>query len=70
MEDSPWSDFREWLQRMRRRQGLSQAKLAALMGCTANYIWRLEKGGAASKQRVSAITEIQDAAYTGRYASA
>ncbi|SRR5579871_84390 len=44
MEDSPRGDFRRWLQRTRRQQGLSQAKLAALMGCTANYIWRLEKG--------------------------
>lgn len=44
MEDSPWSDFGEWLQRARRRQGLSQAKMAELMGCTQNYIWRLEKG--------------------------
>jgi transcriptional regulator with XRE-family HTH domain len=44
MEDSPWSDFGEWLQRARRRQGLSQANLAELMGCTQNYIWRLEKG--------------------------
>jgi transcriptional regulator with XRE-family HTH domain len=44
MEDSPWSNFGEWLQRTRRRQGLSQASLADLLGFTPNYIWRLEKG--------------------------
>ncbi|SRR5579885_1942148 len=44
MEDATWNDFRGWLQGVRKRQGLSQEKLAELMGCTQNYIWRLEKG--------------------------
>jgi transcriptional regulator with XRE-family HTH domain len=44
MEDATWNDFGGWLQGVRKRQGLSQEKLAELMGCTQNYIWRLEKG--------------------------
>ena len=44
MEDSPWSDLRQWLQQTRRRRGLSQEKMAALIGYTPNYIWRVEKG--------------------------
>lgn len=39
-----WRDFGPFLQRVRRRRGISQATLAAHIGCGRTYIWRLEKG--------------------------
>ena len=39
-----WQMFGKVLLRVRRRQGLSQERLAQLLGCSRNYIWRLEQG--------------------------
>lgn len=39
-----WGDFGRFLQRVRRRQGLSQERLAQLLGCHRTYLWRLEHG--------------------------
>ncbi len=39
-----WRDFGPFLQRVRRRRGVSQEKLAASLGCHRTYIWRLEHG--------------------------
>ena len=39
-----WSDFGPFLTRMRRRRGLSQARLAAQLDYDRTYIWRLEHG--------------------------
>lgn len=36
--------FGEILLRLRKRQGLSQERLAQLLGCDRTYIWRLEQG--------------------------
>jgi transcriptional regulator with XRE-family HTH domain len=35
-------DFGRFLQRLRRRNGLSQDQFAGLMACHRTYIWRLE----------------------------
>ncbi len=37
-------DFGPFLRRLRTRQGLSQEKLAEMMGCSRIHIWRLEQG--------------------------
>jgi transcriptional regulator with XRE-family HTH domain len=37
-------DFGPFLRRLRTRQGLSQEKLAEIMGCNRIHIWRLEHG--------------------------
>lgn len=39
-----WSDFGSFLQRLRRRRGLSQLKLAERLDCDRTYVWRLEHG--------------------------
>lgn len=39
-----WEDFGPWLGRLRRRRGLSQERLAALLGCHRITVWRMEKG--------------------------
>ena len=39
-----WHDFEAWLQQVRKRQGLSQERLAETMGYTRIHIWRLEHG--------------------------
>lgn len=39
-----WQRFGEILLRLRKRQGLSQERLAHLLGCDRTYIWRLEQG--------------------------
>lgn len=39
-----WHDFGGFLQRLRRRRGLSQLKLAERLNCDRTYIWRLEHG--------------------------
>jgi transcriptional regulator with XRE-family HTH domain len=39
-----WQTFGEVLRRLRKRQGLSQERLAHLLGCDRTYIWRLEQG--------------------------
>jgi DNA-binding XRE family transcriptional regulator len=39
-----WRDFGNLLQRIRSRQGLSQERLAHLLGCHRTYLWRLEHG--------------------------
>ena len=39
-----WQKFGETLRRLRIRQGLSQDRLAHLLGCDRTYIWRLEHG--------------------------
>ena len=39
-----WSDFGVFLQRVRRRRGISQETLAALLACHRTYLWRLEHG--------------------------
>lgn len=40
-----WEDFGPWLSRLRRRRGLSQERLAALLGGDRITIWRIENGG-------------------------
>ena len=40
--DVGWTDFARFLQQVRRRRGLSQEKLAEVLGCDRTYIWRLE----------------------------
>jgi len=37
-----WDDFGVFLQRLRRRRGLSQERMADLLGCHHISIWRLE----------------------------
>lgn len=37
-----WRDFGPFLQRIRRRRGISQDKLAESLSCHRTYIWRLE----------------------------
>ena len=37
-----WQDFPGFMQRMRRRRGLSQQRLAELLGCDRTYICKLE----------------------------
>lgn len=37
-------DFGVFLQRVRRRRGISQDTLATLLSCHRTYIWRLEHG--------------------------
>lgn len=44
LERVNWCDFGRFLQRIRRRQGLSQERLAQLLGCHRTYLWRLEHG--------------------------
>jgi len=39
---SSWLEFGPFLRRMRLRRGISQARLAELLGCDRTYIWRLE----------------------------
>ena len=39
-----WQKFGEFMRRLRVRQGLSQERLAHLLGCDRTYIWRLEQG--------------------------
>ncbi len=39
-----WRDFGPFLQRLRRRRGLSQETLANRLGCHRTYVWRLEHG--------------------------
>src|SRR5271165_3878226 len=42
--DASWQEFPHFLRRIRTRQGLSQEKLAAILGCGREHIWRLEHG--------------------------
>lgn len=37
-----WQDFSLFLRTVRLKQGLSQERLAKLLGCDRTYIWRLE----------------------------
>ncbi len=39
-----WMDFGRLLRQMRERAGLSQERLASLVGCDRTHIWRLEHG--------------------------
>ncbi|HEX8731158.1 MAG TPA: helix-turn-helix transcriptional regulator [Ktedonobacterales bacterium] len=39
-----WRDFGPFLQRVRRRRGISQETLATSLACHRTYIWRLEHG--------------------------
>ncbi len=39
-----WPEFGEYLQHLRRKRGLSQDGLAALMSCHRTHVWRLEHG--------------------------
>ncbi len=39
-----WRDFGPFLQRVRRRRGISQETLADSLGCHRTHIWRLEHG--------------------------
>ena len=39
-----WQDFGKFLQHVRRRRGISQERLALLLGCHRTHIWRLEHG--------------------------
>lgn len=39
-----WEEFGLFLRRLRRRRGLSQERLAALLGCHRITVWRMEKG--------------------------
>lgn len=39
-----WSDFGAFLQRVRRKRGISQERLAQAIGCGRIHIWRLEHG--------------------------
>lgn len=39
-----WDDFGPFLVSQRRRRGLSQDRLAAVLGCHRTTIWRVEKG--------------------------
>lgn len=43
-EAMTWLDFGAFLQRLRRRRGISQEKLASMLQCHRTYIWRLEHG--------------------------
>src|SRR5262245_1280013 len=42
LHDVGWAEFARFLQQMRRRRGLSQERLAQVLGCDRTYIWRLE----------------------------
>jgi transcriptional regulator with XRE-family HTH domain len=44
MDSVTWEDFGAFLRHVRRRQGVSQDRLAAGLGCHRTYIWRLESG--------------------------
>src|SRR5260370_36795020 len=39
-----WADFGPFLGRLRRRRGLSQERVAALLGCHRITVWRIERG--------------------------
>lgn len=39
-----WADFGHFLIEVRRRRGLSQERLAALLGCHRISVWRIEHG--------------------------
>lgn len=39
-----WADFGSFLSQLRRRRGLSQERLAALLGFHCITIWRVEQG--------------------------
>jgi transcriptional regulator with XRE-family HTH domain len=39
-----WRDFGPFLQRLRRRRGISQETLAERLACHRTHIWRLEHG--------------------------
>ncbi len=39
-----WQDFPSYLRALRSRYHISQQQLADSLGCTRNYIWRLEHG--------------------------
>lgn len=43
-QDVTWQDFGRFLQHVRRRRGISQERLALLLGCHRTHIWRLEHG--------------------------
>jgi transcriptional regulator with XRE-family HTH domain len=43
-QDVSWQEFGPFLQRIRRRRGISQEVLAQMLGCHRTYIWRLEHG--------------------------
>lgn len=38
-----WQDFGAFVQRLRRRQGISQERLGQMLRCGRIHIWRLEK---------------------------
>lgn len=38
-----WQDFPGFMQRLRRRRGLSQQRLSELLGCDRTYICKLER---------------------------
>lgn len=46
-----WQDFPGFMQRMRRRRGLSQDRLSELLGCDRTYICKLER----AQNRPSAV---------------
>jgi transcriptional regulator with XRE-family HTH domain len=44
MPQATKEEFGSFLRRIRSSRGISQDQLAQMMGCSRNYIWRLEKG--------------------------
>lgn len=43
-DEVSWRDFGPFLQRLRRRRGISQETLAERLACHRTHIWRLEHG--------------------------
>lgn len=43
-QELTWQEFGSFLRKLRQRRGISQEKLAAMLGCHRTYIWRLEHG--------------------------
>jgi transcriptional regulator with XRE-family HTH domain len=53
-----WEDFGPFLCRLRRRRGLSQERLAALLGCHRLTVWRIEHGERPSRLVLRAIGRV------------